>query len=367
MDQVLEDDIPIPEASRFSLARYRALLIALALAAAGAVAGIRWWHWESSHVRTDNAFVEGATLPVSPRVGGMVRRVLVQDNQLVRRGDLLVELEPDDFRIALLKAEADLGLARNETSADRSKASGAGAAVDGARVRLTQAERDLERAEELYRQDIVARDQVELLTTARLTAQHQLKEAEESWRKARAEAGLVSASGGGVKVLAKQAALEEARRQLTYTRIVAPCDGYVTRKAVEPGSNVQAGQTLLTLVSLQQTWVTANLKEGQLARVRPGLKVSFTVDAYPGRTFSGRVDSIMAGAGAAFSVLPPENATGNFVKVVQRIPVKISVDPGSDPEQLLRVGMSVVPTIELEAGRDQVAARPYQPPVVPLP
>jgi membrane fusion protein (multidrug efflux system) len=118
---------------------------------------------------------------------------------------------------------------------------------------------------------------------------------------------------------------------------------------VEPGANVQAGQTLLTLVSKSEVWVTANFKEGQLRHIRPGQQVTLRADAYPGRSFTGKVESIMAGAGAAFSLLPPENATGNFVKVVQRIPVKIVIDPGSDPEHLLRVGMSVVPTINLSS------------------
>ncbi|WP_224957801.1 HlyD family secretion protein [Geomonas subterranea] len=366
MDQVLEDDIPIPATARMP-SRYRALLFALALTALAAAGSVRWWLWEAGHVRTDNAFVEGSSTAISPRVGGMVRRVLVQDNQYVRHGELLVELEPEDFGIAVRKAEADLGVVRDESSADLSRIGGAEAAADIARVRLAQAERDLKRAEELFRQDIVAREQVEQLATARLTAQHQLKEAEQAWRKARAEAGLERSVSATAKVRAKQAALEEARRQLAFTRIVAPCDGYVTRKAVEPGSNVEAGRTLLTLVSLQQIWVTANLKEGQVAGVRPGLRVSLTADAYPGRTFHGRVDSIMAGAGAAFSVLPPENATGNFVKVVQRIPVKIALEPGSDPGHLLRVGMSVVPTIELEPEHKQVAGAPFVPPPVPLP
>jgi membrane fusion protein (multidrug efflux system) len=151
--------------------------------------------------------------------------------------------------------------------------------------------------------------------------------------------------GNKARVLQRKAQLEEARLQLSYTRITAPRDGYITRKGIEPGANVQAGQPLLALVPLQDAWVTANYKESQLTHIRPGQRVEFTVDAYPGRRFTGRVDSIMAGTGAAFSLLPPENASGNYVKVVQRVPVKIVIDRNSDPEHLLRVGMSIVPTV----------------------
>jgi len=126
---------------------------------------------------------------------------------------------------------------------------------------------------------------------------------------------------------------------------VAPNDGYVTRRGVEAGNYVQPGQALMAVVSLKDAWITANYKESQLTDVRPGQKVEFTVDSYPGRRFTGQVESVMAGTGAAFSMLPPENATGNYVKVIQRVPVKIAIDKGSDPEHLLRVGMSVVPVI----------------------
>ncbi|HEU0265606.1 MAG TPA: HlyD family secretion protein, partial [Geobacterales bacterium] len=132
---------------------------------------------------------------------------------------------------------------------------------------------------------------------------------------------------------------------LNYTVLRAPADGYITKKSVEPGNNVAPGQPVMALVALDQPWIIANYKESQLAHVRPGQKVEFTVDTYPGRIFTGKVESIMAGTGAAFSLLPPENATGNYVKVVQRIPVKITIDNVSDPEHQLRVGMSVVPTI----------------------
>jgi membrane fusion protein (multidrug efflux system) len=172
-----------------------------------------------------------------------------------------------------------------------------------------------------------------------------MKEAGEYLKRMQAEAGLGGTQGGKAKVLERRALLQEAELQLSYTKIYAARDGYITRKSVEPGANIQAGQALMALVPLKDAWITANYKERQITHIQPGQKVEFSVDAYPGRTFSGRVDSIMAGTGAAFSLLPPENATGNYVKVVQRIPVKIAIDNSSVPGHLLRVGMSVVPTV----------------------
>ena len=181
------------------------------------------------------------------------------------------------------------------------------------------------------------------LDSSKLKAQ--LKEAEENLRRAQAEAGLGGKSGTRAKVLERKALLSEAELQLSYTKIYAARDGYITRKSLEPGANIQAGQSLMALVPLQDAWITANYKERQITHMQPGQKVKFRVDAYPGRTFTGQVDSIMAGTGAAFSLLPPENATGNYVKVVQRVPVKIVLEPGQDPDHRLRPGMSVVPTV----------------------
>jgi membrane fusion protein (multidrug efflux system) len=183
------------------------------------------------------------------------------------------------------------------------------------------------------------------LYTAKKIAQMQLKEAQEAEHHAQAVIGISGNGSRDARVAQKQGELETASLNLSYTRIVAPSDGYITRKSVELGNYIQPGQALMALVTLDDAWVTANYKESQLTHVKPGQKVEFTVDTYPGRTFKGSVESIMAGTGAAFSMLPPENATGNYVKVIQRIPVRIAIDKGSDPGHLLRVGMSVVPTI----------------------
>jgi membrane fusion protein, multidrug efflux system len=327
----------------------RAMIILLVAVLVCGWFGIRWWIKGKTHIETDNAFIEAKTVSISSKVSGTVKRVLVNDNQHVKKGDLLVELDEVDYQVQVAKAEAGVGVAENETGGEYLKAEGGRATVQSTKARFDQAELDLRRGEALYKREVIPKEQLDRLKTAQRVAESQLKEAQEAYKRALTEAGLAGKAGGNrAKVLQRQAQLREARLQLSYTRIVAPGNGYITRKGVEPGANIQAGQPLMALVPLQDAWITANYKEGQLTHIKPGQKVEFTVDAYPGRTFKGRVDSIMAGTGAAFSLLPPENATGNYVKVVQRIPVKIVIDNNSDPDHLLRVGMSVIPTVLVE-------------------
>ncbi len=307
--------------------------------------GLRMFIASKTHLETDNAFIEARVVPVSSKVSGTVTRVLVNDNQYVKQGDLLVEIDPRDYQVQLAKAAAGVGMAENETSGEYLKVESSRAALQTARARHDQAVVDLARGEKLFGRDVIPREQLDRLKTAQRVAESQLKEAQENLKRSQAEAGLGGAAGGKAKVLERKALLNEAQLQLSYTKIYAARDGYITRKSVERGANIQAGQALMALVPLQEAWITANYKERQITYIQPGEKVEFHVDAYPGRTFSGKVDSIMAGTGAAFSLLPPENATGNYVKVVQRIPVKIAIDNSSDSGHLLRVGMSVVPTI----------------------
>lgn len=337
-----------PGPSRRGGSRKRAGVILLLAVVIGLGLGLRWFIRSMTHITTDNAFVEAHIHVISPRVPGTVTAVPVTDNQFVKKGDLLVELDPADYEVRVRVAAADLDMARNETSGDYAQVEAARAAVSHARARLDQAELDLRRGSALFAKEVIPREQLERLETARRVAAAQLREAEEGVRKAEAQLGLSGTGGREARIAQREAKLREAALSLSYTRITAPADGYVTRKGVEPGTTVQAGQPLMAVVTLDDVWVTANFKESQLTHMRPGQKVTFTVDAYPSRTFTGRVESIMAGTGAAFSLLPPENATGNYVKVVQRVPVKITVDRESDPRHLLRVGMSVVPTVDVE-------------------
>jgi membrane fusion protein (multidrug efflux system) len=319
-----------------------ALLIILVC---GAAFGTQKWAKSKTHIETDNAFIESHIHSVSSRIPAMVKRVAVVDNQFVHKGDLLVELDPSDLQARQRTASASLEMARNETSGDYAQVESARASIGLARVKLDQANLDLRRGEALFAKDVIPKQQLERLHTATKVAQMELKEAQEAEQHAKAVLGLSGTGSRDARVAQKQGELETASLNLSYTRIVAPSDGYITKKSVEPGNYLQPGQSFMALVTLDDAWVTANYKESQLTDVKTGQPVEFTVDSYPGRTFKGRVESIMAGTGAAFSMLPPENATGNYVKVIQRIPVRIAIDKGSDPEHLLRVGMSVVPTI----------------------
>ena len=339
------DIAPPPPPQKNNNGRRRAGLILLILVVVGVVSTFWFWCKSKTHVTTDNAFVESHVYSISSRVPGNVAQVRVNDNQLVRAGDLLVELDPVDYRVRVANAGANLSIAINETSSNYAQVDAARAALNSDRAKLEQAELDLERGKALYRKEVIPKEQLDRLETARKIAAAKLVETEGSVRRALAILGLTGKGGKDALIARRKAELEESRLTLSYTRIYAPADGYITRKSVEQGNNIQAGQPLMALVALNEVWVTANYKESQLTHVAPGQKVEFTVDTYPGRKFSGVVESIMAGTGAAFSLLPPENATGNYVKVVQRIPVKIAVDRKSDPRHLLRVGMSVEPTI----------------------
>jgi len=340
--------------------RKRAAAILLVMVVVALVMGMWLWVRSKTHVETDNAFIESHVYAISSRVPGNVARVMVKDNQFVKKGDLLVELDQTDYRLRMENYAAQLDLAKNETASTYAQVDAARAAVNSDRARLQQAELDLARGKALYQREVIPKEQLDKLETARKVAAARVLETEGSVRRALALLGLAGNGGKDAQVVRKQAELEESRRNLSYTRICAPADGYITRKSVEPGNNIQPGQPLMALVELNNTWITANYKEGQLAHMRPGQKVEFEVDTYPGKTFKGKVDSIMAGTGAAFSLLPPENATGNYVKVVQRIPVKILIDSSSDPEHLLRIGMSVVPTVLTERKLWDILKDPFR-------
>ncbi|HIJ80561.1 MAG TPA: HlyD family secretion protein [Desulfuromonadales bacterium] len=348
-----EKSIPVPAPAETASApeqagsgrRMRAIIILLLIVLCGGWLIARWFIRSQTHIETDNAFVDAHVLAVSSRVPGTVTAVHVRDNQQVKKGDLLVEIDQRDYQMQVDQASAGVGVALNETGGEQRKVSGAQAVVQSATARFEQAGIDLQRGEKLFSRDVIPREQLDRLTTAQKVAEAQLREAEEALKRVRAEAGLSPKGGGTAKVQLRAAQLEDTRLKLSYTKIYAPQDGSITRKSVEAGAIIQAGQPLMALVPLSNVWVTANFKERQLTHIKAGQHVEFTVDAYPGRSFKGTVDSIMAGTGAAFSLLPPENATGNYVKVIQRIPVKIGITGVPDPRYPLRVGMSVIPTV----------------------
>lgn len=340
-ENVAEKDVEVSKSGSKVVKQLTALAVVLAAVAGGG------WYWLEGQktVETDNAFIESRIHSISSRVPGTVARVLVEDNQFVHKGDVLVTLDERDYAVRLADARAGLDIARNDTSGDLAQVEAAKAELERTRAQLAQAELDLKRAEALVAREVMPKEQLDRRRTDREVASSQVKESQERLKKAQAALGLVGEGRRGAREAKQEAQVEEERLNLSYTRLVAPSDGYVTRKQVEVGNRVQAGQSLLAVVPLSDAWITANLKESQLGQVHPGQKVEIRVDAYPGRRFTGTVASIMSGTGSAFSLLPPENATGNYVKVVQRVPVKIAIDRASDPGQLLRVGMSVIPTI----------------------
>ena len=295
--------------------------------------GVRKWWFSRSHVSTDNAQVDGHIVPILPKVGGFVAEVRVEENHSVKAGDTLVVLDDRDLRARLAQTEADLA-ALLATVSSRGRVGQAEAAVAQAQAQAVKAIADLQRIEPLARQNVVSQQQLDAARAAAAAAEAQL---------AAAQAMLV---GADARVAAARATRDQAALQLSYTRITAPANGVVSKKAVELGQLVQPGQPLMTIVPLEDVWVTANLKETETADVTPGDSADITVDAYQGVHFRGHVESLSPATGAKFSLLPPDNATGNFTKVVQRIPVRIHLDSPVDPAHMLRPGMSVVATIK---------------------
>lgn len=313
--------------------RRKVVLSVLGVALLALIAGgIRKLIWSQSHVSTDNAQVDGHILPVLPKVGGFVQAVRVEENHAVRAGDTLVVLDDRDFRVRLQQADADLAMAL-ANAGSRQRVGQADAAVRQAEANANKAHADLERLAPLAAQGIVSSQQLDAAQAAVRSADAALAAAQAALR------------GADARVAAARAARDQAALQLSYTRILAPTSGVVSKKNVEVGELVQPGQPLMSVVPLDDVWVTANLKETETADVRPGDPVDVTVDAYAGRHFAGHVESLSPATGARFSLLPPDNATGNFTKVVQRIPVRIRLDRPNDTSHPLRPGMSVVATI----------------------
>lgn len=362
-----------------------------------------WWrstYWEA----TDDAQVDGHINPISARVSGHVVRVNFDDNQLVKAGTVLVEIDPTDYRVAYERAKAEyadllatanaakvsvpitsvttesgVATARARIENARAGVTAADKQYEAARARLREAEAnnaraqtDLHRYERLVAKDVVSRQFYDHAlaaaksaaatvdaAAATATAAHQevtrargeLEQAKAELRSAetapqQVDVSKAKAESAAAAARRAKAALEQAELNLRYTKVVAPVDGITGRKSVEVGQNVEVGQFLLAIVPLEDIWVTANFKETQLRRMRPGQLARISVDAYK-RTYTGHVESIGAASGSRFSLFPPENATGNYVKVVQRLPVRIRFDRGQDPEHLLRPGMSVVPRVRV--------------------
>ena len=365
-------------------AKWLVLLLVLII-----IAAVVWvWHYYSVRESTDDAQIDGYIYPVSARVSGTATQVNFDNNMYVDKGAVLVQLDPTDYQLVLQRAQAELAdaeanlvaartgvpISRTGTSSQLSAAQAAVATAQkdelAARARVVDAEAkykkaasDLRRMQQLIAKDEISQQQydaaVSIEQAAKATvdaeranvaaAQSRVAQAEANLRAAQTAPQQVAvtrarADSAEAAVARARAAVSQAQLNLQYTNIRAPVSGIVSQRNVEPGQVIQAGQPLFGVVDLDHIWVTANFKETQLKNMRPNQPAKIKVDAY-GQTYSGHVDSIGGATGARFSLLPPENATGNYVKVVQRVPVKIVFDKGQDPQHLLRPGMSVVPTV----------------------
>jgi membrane fusion protein (multidrug efflux system) len=322
------------------------------------------WYWQSTKdlEGTDDAYTDGRAVTIAPRVTGQVVSLDVNDNQFVHLGDPLIHIDPRQYEAALEQAQGELAAAQGQLAASNQ-------ALAVARVnfpaRLTEAQAELKNAEanlfkaqtDFRRQQSLPRaattgQQVDYATAALRAAEAQVAQSQAQVTQATPVKPNVEQIGAQVKQLQgtiaqADAAVRQARLNLEWCVVRAPQDGWITRRNVEQGNYVTPGQQIFSIVS-PEVWVTANFKETQLNRMRPGQHVTISVDAYPSLTLQGHVDSVQLGSGSKFTAFPPENATGNFVKIVQRVPVKIDIDSGLDPNMPLPLGISVEPTVSLK-------------------
>jgi membrane fusion protein (multidrug efflux system) len=371
-----------PNDARGRAPKFAAAVVFILVAAIGAAAVFYYLRYKAVHITTDDAYVDGDIYAVSSRVPGTVSRVLAGDNEFIKAGQPLIELDPADYEVRQREAAAAHEAERAKFLESAAKVETASqqmlemkAALDVLKARrevrlatLTQAESDFKRSETLLNKDITTVERHEKTVTARQVAAAEVAAASEEVRRAQSAINTqkavirlseTSRDAQRAAIAPKEAALQAARLNLGYTKIFSPADGYVNKRSVEVGSRIGAAQPLMAIVPLKNLWITANFKETQIEKIRPGQKAEIRVDTFPGKVFYGRVDSLTAGTGAAFSLFPAENATGHFVKVVQRIPVKIVLDGGAAPgvnrgaapgdsseaPPPMRVGMSVVATV----------------------
>lgn len=346
------------------------LVLAVVLLA-GAVSLFFYLQYKATHVTTDDAFIEGNIHTIASKVPGTVKKIHIASNQYVKKGEILVELDTAVYEVKLQEASSGvnaeqaklievgtrINVAKSRVAELHAALGAAKANLELQEANLQQAENDSRRAENLYKKESISKDRYEKMMTAHTVALAQVKAAKEQITQVERELETqktivkqteASRTAQMSAIQEKEAKQNSAQLNYGYTKIYAPADGYITKKSIELGNQIQAGQPVMAVVSFDDLSITANYKETQLAKIKPGQKVKIKVDSYPGKTFDGKVDSIMAGTGAVFSLFPPENATGNYVKVVQRIPIKIVLDEDTDKDHVLRIGMSVVPTILIE-------------------
>lgn len=336
--------------------------IVILLAAAGLYWTVKTTLYNSAHESTDNAQVDGSIVPVLAKVGGFVSLLSVIENQPVKAGDVLVHVDSSEYIVRLSQAQAEYdaaasiaggrgisGQAEAQMRGAESQRQVVGAQIDAARAQVAKATADLARMRELVGKQIVSRQQLDAAQSAYDQATASLQAVERQARSADAQMSGAQAGAklANARLAAARAALDNARLQLAYTKVSSPLTGVVSRKQVEVGQLVAPGQPLLTIVDGAHTWVTANFKETQLGDVRVGQPVTLEIDSYPGCDAEGKVESLGAATGARFALLPPDNSTGNFTKVVQRVPVRIAITKGCGDARALLPGLSVVAHVKV--------------------
>lgn len=346
-------------------------IVLVVLVVAGAAFGITKYRHGQHHEETDDAQVEADISPIIPKVPGYVEKLKVDDNMAVKEGDTLVVLDDRDLSLRVLQAQAALdnakaslasaqassGTSRENVLSSNSNMQAGDASIEIAKVRANRAEQDFKRYQELIKTNSVTLQQFEQVQADRDAAVKQLELAqrqrealyrETSSRKAQSSVSDRNIDLAQTVVKEREADLKYAQLQLSYAYILAPSNGVISRKSIQLGQYVQAGQSLFALVTEKEKWVVANFKETQLDKMKPGQEVEIEVDAFPGDTFKGKIESISPATGAKFSLLPADNASGNFVKVVQRVPVKIVLTDKETKASLLRAGMNVFVDVHLD-------------------
>lgn len=293
-----------------------------------------------SRVTTDDAYIESRVHNIASKVSGTVKKIYVNDNQSVKKGDLLLEIDSADYQLKVDEAQAVLNAQKAQLNDAEAGIKTAMANLEIQAITLNQAGNDKKRAQALFKEGVIAKEKHEKILTAYNLAAAQFKASKQQFEKAKAYKSLEESL-----VSQRDAAFKIAQLNLVYTKVLAPSDGFVTKKSVEEGNQIQPVAPLMAIVALDDIWVVANYKETQLKNVKPGQQAVVKIDTYPGKKITGNVDSIMAGTGAVFSLFPAENALGNYVKVVQRIPVKIVLDKSKISSRVLRIGMSCIATI----------------------
>jgi membrane fusion protein (multidrug efflux system) len=337
------------------------LLIVAAIVLVGAIVGFMFWFARRNEVRTDDAYTDGNVITMAPKVSGYVVALNIDDNVHVRKDDLLLRIDPRDFLAAQRQAQAALELAQAQLKSAQdalriarvqypAQLVSARAQQQAALASLDQARRQYLRQHEVDRR-ATTQESIDVSTSAQLSADANLKSAKAQVAVARLVPEQIRQAVSAVEertaqIAQAQAQLAQADLDVGYTEVRAPSDGFVTMRSVQLGDYVTTGSTMFLIVT-PEVWITANYKESQLGRMRAGDAVDIKIDAYSGYRLSGHVQSIQYGSGSRFSAFPAENATGNFVKIVQRVPVKILIDRGLDPNRPLPLGLSADPVVHL--------------------